>query len=143
MYTQIVGNPSNTPTIIPTSTFGANYVLDGFPTTDGSAWNGGAASLNFYKSIRNLNIDTTRVPAGVAITCVNWGVAQATSLRDMFFTMTESSQHTGIDMLGGGSGTFMGDLSFVGGSVGLNVNNEQFHFRSVDFWQGYRVCCRR
>ncbi|KZP11263.1 glycoside hydrolase family 55 protein [Athelia psychrophila] len=133
MYTQIVGNPSNTPTIIPTSTFGANYVLDGFPTTDGSSWNGGAASLNFYKSIRNLNVDTTRVPAGVAITCVNWGVAQATSLRDMFFTMTESSQHMGIDMKGGGSGTFMGDLSFVGGNVGLNVNNEQFHFRNLNF----------
>lgn len=129
MYTQIVGNPTNPPTIQPSSKFGANIVLDGFPNTNGSYWNGGNAPLNFYKSIRNVNIDTTNVPAGVAVTCLNWAVSQATSIRDMVFTMTESSAHEGIVMNGGGSGTFFGDLVFQGGNSGLTVNNQQFHFR--------------
>ncbi|KAF7971175.1 hypothetical protein HWV62_21924 [Athelia sp. TMB] len=133
MYTMLVGNPSNPPTIVPVSTFGANYVLDGFPNTNGAYWNGGNAPLNFYKSIRNINVDTTRVPASVAVKGVNWAVSQATSLRDMVFTMIESSEHVGLDMSGGGSGTFMGDLTFIGGSVGMNVNNQQFHFRNLNF----------
>jgi glucan 1,3-beta-glucosidase len=139
MYTQIVGDPTSPPTIKPCSDFGANYVLDGFPNTDGAYWNGGNAPLNFYKSIRNLNVDTTNVDPSVNVKCLNWAVSQATSIRYMTFTMAKNGFHQGIDMQGsanasakdnsGGSGTMFGDLTFVNGNVGLTVSNQQFHFR--------------
>ena len=129
MYTQLVGSPISPPTIVVSSTFGAAIVLDGFPNTNGSYWNSGDAPLNFYKTVRNINIDTTNVPAGTAVTCVNWAVSQATSLRSMVFKMAPSSAHVGVGMSGGGSGTFMGDLVFQGGGIGLVVRNQQFHFR--------------
>ncbi|KAF7973095.1 hypothetical protein HWV62_16194 [Athelia sp. TMB] len=143
MYTQIIGDPTDTPTIFPASTFGANYVLDGFPNTNGAYWNGGNSPDNFYKSIRNLNIDTSKVAPNINVKCLNWAVAQATSLRYMTFTMVQNGVHQGIDMQGtsvaankdsnGGSGTFMGDLTFVNGNIGLTVSNQQFHFRNLNF----------
>src|ERR1700691_2559517 len=139
MYTQIVGDPTSPPTIKPTSAFGANYVLDGFPNTNGTYWNGGNAPLNFYKSIRNLNVDTTNVHPSVNVKCLNWAVSQATSIRYMTFTMAKDGLHQGIDMQGsaiasakddsGGSGTMFGDLTFKNGNVGLTVSNQQFHFK--------------
>ncbi|KAF7967644.1 hypothetical protein HWV62_33633 [Athelia sp. TMB] len=143
MYTQIVGDPTNIPTIKPRSSFGAGYVLDGFPNTNGAYWNGGDAPLNIYKSIRNLNVDTTLVAPSVNVKCLNWPVSQATSLRFMTFTMAQGGVHQGIDMQGtgdasqkdssGGSGTFIGDLTFKFGNVGMTVSNQQFHFRNLDF----------
>ncbi|KZP30720.1 glycoside hydrolase family 55 protein [Athelia psychrophila] len=133
MYTQIVGSPISPPTIIASVLFGSSYVLDGYPNTNGSYWNANAASLNFYKSIRNIKIDTTNVLSSTAVTCLNWAVSQATSLRSVSFAMAPHSAHVGVDMVGGGSGTFMGDLVFQGGAVGLSVNNQQFHFRNLSF----------
>lgn len=140
MYTQIVGDPTS-PTIKPSPDFGANYVLDGFPNTNGTYWNGGNAPLNFYKSIRNLNVDTTNVDPSVNVKCLNWAVSQATSIRYMTFTMAKDGLHQGIDMQGssiasakddsGGSGTMFGDLTFKNGNVGLTISNQQFHFKRV------------
>ncbi|KAF7970055.1 hypothetical protein HWV62_25296 [Athelia sp. TMB] len=133
MYTQLVGSPLSPPTIVASSSFGAATVLDGFPNTNGSYWNSGDAPLNFYKTVRNINIDTTKVPASTAVTCVNWAVSQATSLRSMVFKMASNSAHVGVGMSGGGSGTFVGDLIFQGGAIGLVVRNQQFHFRNLSF----------
>lgn len=139
MYTQIVGDPTCPPTIQPSSDFGANYVLDGFPNTNGSYWNGGNAPLNFYKSISNVNVDTTTVDPSVNVKCLNWAVSQATSIRYMTFTMAKNGLHQGVDSQGsansslkddsGGSGTMFGDLIFKNGNVGLTVSNQQFHFK--------------
>jgi hypothetical protein len=141
MYTQIIGDPTSIPIIKPCTNFGPNYVLDGFPNTDGAYWNGGNAPLNFYKSIRNIHIDTTNVEPNVNVKCLNWAVSQATSVRYMSFTMAKHGLHQGIDMQGsldpatkdfnGGSGTMFGDLIFKNGNVGLTINNQQFHFRWV------------
>jgi glucan 1,3-beta-glucosidase len=111
MYTQLAGDAIDWPTLKTTSNFGPNVVLDGFPQdSDGRRWNTDHAELNFHKSVRHLKIDVTAVPSSTAVMCINWAVAQATSLNQIVFLMNNSSQHLGVVMFGGGSGIFMGDL---------------------------------
>jgi glucan 1,3-beta-glucosidase len=111
MYTQLAGDALDWPTLKATSNFGANVVLDGFPEdSDGRRWNNNHAELNFHKSVRHIKIDVTAVASSTAVTCMNWAVAQATSLNQMVFQMNDNSKHLGVVMFGGGSGIFMGDL---------------------------------
>jgi glucan 1,3-beta-glucosidase len=111
MYTQLAGDAIDWPTLKATSDFGAKVVLDGFPQdSNGKRWNNNAAELNFHKSVRNIKIDVTAVPSSTAVSCINWAVAQATSLNQIVFLMNDNSQHLGVVMFGGGSGIFMGDL---------------------------------
>jgi len=44
-----------------------------------------------------------------------------------------STGHTGITMPEGGSGTYMGDLKFYGGAVGLAMSNQQYMVKNVAF----------
>jgi glucan 1,3-beta-glucosidase len=111
MYTQIAGDALDWPTLKATSNFGPNVVLDGFPQdSDGRRWNNNHAELNFHKSVRHMKIDVTAVASNTAVSCINWAVAQATSLNQIVFLMNNNSQHLGVVMFGGGSGIFMGDL---------------------------------
>jgi glucan 1,3-beta-glucosidase len=136
MYTQIKGDPTNRPTLKATSGFGHDILLDGYPN-DGGYWNAKASTLNFHKSIENINIDSTDVNSGTSLNLLNWAVAQATSIHNVEFTMPNGSQHTGIKQQGGdgggGSGTYMGDMVFNGGSVGMNMTNQQFHVKNCVF----------
>jgi hypothetical protein len=115
MYTQLAGDAIDWPTLKATSNFGANVVVDGFPLSDDgkTRWNTNHAELNFHKSIRNLKVDVTAVDSGTAVSCINWPVAQATSLSSIVFNMNTNSKHLGVTFnafQGGGSGIFMGDL---------------------------------
>jgi len=96
---------------------------------------GQPSTNNFYIGIRNVRIDTTAVPASQEIYGLNWAVSQATSLINVHFQMPEDSEHVGIEMdggeSGGGSGLFMGDLSFTGGNVGILFSNQQYGIRNV------------
>jgi len=98
---------------------------------------GQPSTNNFYIGIRNLKVDTTSVPAKQETYGLNWAVSQATSLINVHFEMPEGSEHVGIEMdggeSGGGSGLFMGDLTFTGGLVGILFNNQQYGIRSVSF----------
>ncbi len=118
MYTQLAGDALDWPTLKATSNFGANVVLDGFPQdSDGRRWNNDHGELNFHKSVRNIKIDVTAVASNTAVTCMNWAVAQATSLSQIVFLMNNNSKHLGVVMNGGGSGIFMGDLVALPSSV--------------------------
>ena len=116
MYTQLAGDAIDWPTLKATSGFGANVVVDGFPLASdkpNARYNNNHAELNFHKSIRNLKVDVTAVDSGTAVSCINWPVAQATSLSSIVFNMNNNSKHLGITFnafQGGGSGNFMGDL---------------------------------
>lgn len=108
LYTQLVGDALNWPVIKASSDIGANYVINGFPFE-----NGVHSTTNFHIQVRNLKIDVTDVATDVAVMCLNWAVAQATSLTNVEFDMSKNSSHIGIVQNGengGGSGTFMGDL---------------------------------
>lgn len=105
-----------------------SVVVDGYD-------DGQPSTNNFYKGIRNVKIDTTAVPSSQEIYGLNWAVSQATNLINVHFQMTEGSEHVGIEMdggdSGGGSGLFMGDLSFTGGNVGILFSNQQYAIRNV------------
>jgi glucan 1,3-beta-glucosidase len=98
---------------------------------------GQPSTNNFYIGIRNVKIDTTSVPGNQETYALNWAVSQATNLINVHFEMPEGSEHVGIEMdgseSGGGSGLFMGDLTFTGGLVGILFSNQQYGIRSVSF----------
>ncbi|KAH8916655.1 glycoside hydrolase family 55 protein [Atractiella rhizophila] len=134
IYTQIIGNPLSLPTIKASSNFRASVdsgaVLNGYDPGTGS-------TTNFFIGIRNIIIDTTDVDSGFALPLLNWAVSQATNLVNVHFEMPKGSKHLGIIMDGGdgggGSGTFLGDLSFNGGAVGIQLNNQQYSFKNLEF----------
>ena len=98
---------------------------------------GQPSTNNFYIGVRNIKIDTTSVPAKQETYCLNWAVSQATNLINVHFEMPDGSEHVGIEMdggeSGGGSGLFMGDLTFTGGMVGILFSNQQYGIRNASF----------
>lgn len=96
---------------------------------------GQPSTNNFYIGVRNVEIDTTAVATDQEIYGLNWAVSQATNLINVQFRMPEGSNHVGIEMdggeSGGGSGLFMGDLTFEGGMVGILFSNQQYGIRNV------------
>jgi glucan 1,3-beta-glucosidase len=124
--TVLLGNPISRPTLKASSNFTGNtlvYAKD--PAFD--------ATTNFYIAIKNFIFDSTSVAASAQFFLLDWSVSQATQLTNNLFRMPQASSHTGVAMPEGGSGTYMGNLDFEGGSVGLNVNNQQYSIKDVSF----------
>ncbi|THG96061.1 hypothetical protein EW026_g5707 [Hermanssonia centrifuga] len=133
-YTALVGDANNRPTLLADSNF---VVIDADVYTGGIAgpsWNCPSSDPewycpvnNFFKSVRNFVIDTTRVPPDQYGTGLHWQVGQATSLINVHVEMSTASgnKHQGIYMENG-SGGFMADLSFNGGAFGMWISNQQF-----------------
>ncbi|KAF1997215.1 glycoside hydrolase family 55 protein [Amniculicola lignicola CBS 123094] len=134
-YTQIIGNPKCPPTIRASANFNGsilNAMIDANPYREGfenPAW---IPTTLFYRQIRNLNFDMTRVPAGVAIIGLHWPIAQATSLHNLNITMSEEAgtRHRGI-FIENGSGGFMSNLRITGGSIALDIGSQQFTTKNV------------
>lgn len=138
-YTQLVGDALTIPTIKASATFDQNVVnnwlIDSdpyIPEASGAQWY--TNQNNFYRQIRNFNIDTTLSPASSGIAGIHWQVAQATSLQNIVFNMVSgaTSTHQGIFM-DNGSGGFMSDLTFNGGNIGALLGNQQFTTRNMTF----------
>lgn len=127
--TQIIGDGINFPTLkAPANATNGTIVISGYD-------DGQPALNNFFIGIRNVNIDTTAAPVDNTIFALNWAVSQATNLINVNFLLRPQSNHIGIEMdggsAGGGSGMFMGDLTFQGGLVGILFNNQQYAIRNV------------
>lgn len=120
-YTQMVGDPSNPPTILFVNT-NEIRVLE-----VAGQWYTGANQDNFYRQIRNFVIDMTKCPQ---CTGVHWQVAQATSITNVHFKCSVGSQCQGMWMENG-SGGFFSDLVFEGGIYGIWVGNQQFTSRNI------------
>lgn len=127
--TQIIGDAVDMPVLKASSSMSSGSMVvngndDGQPSTN-----------NFYIGIRNVKIDTMAVASEQEIYGLNWAVSQATNLINVHFRMPSQSQHVGIEMdggeTGGGSGLFMGDLTFTGGDVGILFSNQQYAIRNV------------
>lgn len=94
---------------------------------------GNLATNVFWRQIRNFIIDLTDVPSiraaganpGSPVAGIHWPTAQATSLQNIVFLMSENANtgHEGI-FLESGSGGFMTDLVFYGGQYGIEVANQ-------------------
>ena len=124
--TVLLGNPISRPTLQAASSFSGNTLVYGKdPGLD--------ATINFYVGIKNLVLDSTQAPSEVEFLLLDWSVSQATQLTNTLFRMPYGSSHTGVSTVEGGSGTFMGNLDFEGGAVGLNINNQQYSVKDVTF----------
>lgn len=88
----------------------------------------------FVRQIRNLVLDTTAMPPNAPALGVHWPTAQATSIQNVVFQLSQEAgnQHVGIFMEGG-SGGYMGDLLFYGGKYGAQFGNQQFTMRNLTF----------
>jgi glucan 1,3-beta-glucosidase len=94
--TQLIGNPNCVPVLRATANFSGFGLVDG----DQYGANGlGFGSTNvFYRQIRNFVLDMTNIPSTSAITGIHWPTAQATSLQNIVFQMSDvpGTQHNGI-----------------------------------------------
>ncbi|TBU39254.1 beta-1,3-glucanase [Dichomitus squalens] len=124
-YTQLIGDAKHVPTIIASANFQGIAIIDADP-----GWY--VNQNNFYHSIRNFILDTSRIPASTSGTGIHWQVSQATSLINIVFQMSTAAgnAHQGIWMENG-SGGYMGDLVFNGGKFGMWVGNQQFTVRNI------------
>ncbi|KAJ7771686.1 exo-beta-1,3-glucanase [Mycena metata] len=132
-YTQFIGDPKNPPTLLAAESFTDMAVIDAdpyIPGGNGAQWY--QNQNNFFRSVRNFIIDVRRIPATAYGTGIHWQVAQATSLMNITFLMSNASNtaHQGIWMENG-SGGFMGDLTFHGGKFGMWVGSQQFTVRNI------------
>lgn len=124
--TFLIGNPINRPTLKASSTFvGTTLLYMKDPALD--------STINFYIGVKNLILDSTSFSPSTSFTLMDWSVSQATQLTNVLFKMPQSSQHTGVSTPEGGSGTYMGNLDFEGGAIGINMNNQQYSIKSCTF----------
>jgi glucan 1,3-beta-glucosidase len=122
-----MGNPLNPPKIKASASFTGDFLIYGKDPNLGS-------TINFYIAIKNLVLDSTNIAASTTFTLLDWSVSQATQLTNLVFNMPDDSTgHTGISMPEGGSGTMMGDLTFHGGDVGINMSNQQYNLKNITF----------
>lgn len=105
VQTMLVGDPLNMPTLKADASLGNRPIIEGFDQSRGLQ-----STTNFWIGIRNIKLDTTAVNANTAAVALNWPVSQACQLTNVDFIMPNFSQHIGLTMRGGGSGTIMQDL---------------------------------
>lgn len=102
-YTKLIGNPNDLPVIKAAPNFTAFALIDGNQYQPGSVANpAGSLGFNatnvFYRQVKNLILDTTSVPPNISVNGIHWPTAQATSLQNLVFRMSEAkgTQHQGI-----------------------------------------------
>jgi glucan 1,3-beta-glucosidase len=124
--TVLIGNPINRPTIKASSKFQDYYLVRGWDPS----WD---STINFYMGFKNFILDSSDVSLSSNLTLMDWSVSQATQLTNVLFNMPQSSNHTGVSTPEGGSGTYMGNIDFVGGAIGINMNNQQYSLKGISF----------
>jgi len=121
-YTHFVGNFRCRPTLLLTAGCNLNgYVLSADLSDSGDHDN------EFYRAVHHVNIVVG--PGNPNAGGIHWSVSQATHLRNVTIDLTASG-HFGVFMENG-SGGFVGDLTVLGGEVGLAVGNQQWTWRDV------------
>lgn len=125
------------PVIKATSTFNTHYA---FGMIEGDRYNSSTGELTwvdtdvFARQIRNLVIDTTDIPYNGGACGIHWPTAQTTSIQNVVFKLSQTpgNNHVGVYMEGG-SGGYMGDVTFYGGLIGAQFGNQQFTMRNLTF----------
>ncbi|KAM0487297.1 hypothetical protein ACHAPX_000568 [Trichoderma viride] len=125
--TVVMGDPTNRPVLQASSDFSDPFLYLGWdPRLD--------PTINFYISLKNVVLDSTKVAPTHNITLLNWAVSQAVQLTNVLFNMPNGGvAHTGLSMPQGGSPLIINDVAFQGGSVGIRMNEQQYHFKGITF----------
>ena len=135
-YTQIIGDAKRPPTLLASKDFKGYAVIDADPSkvvkNASEPWYINQDS--FYRSVRNVIIDTRQMKPEADAIGIHWEVSQSTSLVNVVVEMSQekNTNHVGLYMEAG-SGGFMGDLVFNGGKIGMSVGNQQFTVRNATF----------
>ncbi|KOS20845.1 Glucan 1 [Escovopsis weberi] len=125
--TVVMGDPTDKPVLMASRDFQDPFLYYGYDANYGT-------TINFYIGLKNLVLDSTLVPLSHNITLLNWAVSQAVQLTNVVFNMPLGGvAHTGLSMPEGGSPLIMNDLVFQGGSVGIRMNEQQYHFKGITF----------
>ncbi|WFC98788.1 hypothetical protein MYAM1_001520 [Malassezia yamatoensis] len=139
--TYLVGDAAQRPVLKPLPNFQGIAVIDENPYEPGGK-NWYIPQNNFFRSVENLIIDLTAMPASSG-TGIHHQVSQATGLNHVHFEMIQGkhSNQQGI-MMENGSGGFMSNLSFCGGRYGAWVGNQQFTVRNAQFRYCQTAICQ-
>ncbi|CAI7603253.1 unnamed protein product [Penicillium pancosmium] len=125
--TIIVGNPNNPPVIKASPSFRGQFLVLGYDKNNGNP------ETSFMMVMKNVILDTTSVDAHVAITALQWGVAQGSGLTNVEVRMpTGPGTHTGID-INAGSTIAVTDVRIFGGATGIINSNQQVNFKNIHF----------
>ena len=127
--TVIMGDPTNKPVLQAAHDYSDEYkfLLYGYDSNYD-------ATINFYIGLKNVVLDSTHVPPKQNITLLDWAVSQNVQLANVVFNMANGgTAHTGLSMPEGGSPLIMNNLVFQGGSVGIRMNEQQYHFKDLTF----------
>lgn len=118
------------PTLKGCDTFKGIAIIDTDPyIPEGNGANWYINQNQFFRQIRNFRFDLRDMPLKtdehdqpLVPTGIHWQVSQACSLQNLLFDMPEASAGTNVSHVGifmeNGSGGFVSDLTFRGGSIG-------------------------
>lgn len=105
-HTVMIGDPTNLPVIKGSSNFEGGYLVDGNPYfTENQNW---ISTTVFFRQFRNFVLDMTEVPVDLEISGIHWPTAQATTLQNVVFEMSdaEGNKNQGLFCENGMSYTF-------------------------------------
>ncbi|OAX79997.1 hypothetical protein ACJ72_05678, partial [Emergomyces africanus] len=144
-YTQFIGDALDPPTIKGCDTFQGIALFDTDPyIPNGNGQNWYINQNQFFRQIRNFIFDMTEMPLSTSEndqplvpTGIHWQVSQACSLQNLVFNMPKATDgnkatHVGIFMENG-SGGFVSDLEFNGGSIGWRAGSQQYTAINIKF----------
>jgi glucan 1,3-beta-glucosidase len=126
-YSVFLGDPINRPVIKASASFSGSVLLTGSV--------GRSSGLaDFFRTIKNLVFDTTAVSPTKSLTIVLWSLSQGSQLQNVLFNMpVGSTGHIGVQSIGANSPTFLNDLQFNGGAIGLHISDTQYQLKSMYF----------
>ena len=126
-YAVLIGDPTNKPVIKASASFSGTVLFAGQnAATIGLA--------DYFHQVKNLIFDTTAVSPSKSITLISWSVSQGTQLQNLVFNMPiGATGHVGIASTGANSPTFLNDLHFNGGGIGLSITDTHYHFKNMYF----------
>ena len=126
-YSVFFGDPTNRPVIKASASFSGSVLLTGSVRTS-------SGLADFFRTVKNLIFDTTAVPPTKSLSIILWSLSQGSQIQNVLFNMpVGSTGHIGIQSIGTNSPTFLNDLQFNGGAIGLSISDTQYQLKSMYF----------
>jgi len=126
-YSVFFGDPSNRPVIKASASFSGSVLLQGSVGTSSGLG-------DFFRTVKNLVFDTTAVSPSKSLSIIVWSLSQGSQIQNVLFNMpVGSTGHIGIQSIGTNSPTFLNDLQFNGGAIGLSLSDTQYQLKSMYF----------
>ncbi|EAW11685.1 putative exo-beta-1,3-glucanase [Aspergillus clavatus NRRL 1] len=124
--TVLVGDALNPPVLKASANFPHDHIIFGKDPNQGG-------TVNFYIGFKNVIIDSTSIATSSSITLLDWTVSQATQLTNIVFRMPNFSNHVGLTtQFGYNSNIILNDLTFSGGSVGMQLSGQQWILKGIN-----------